>query len=88
MNIQELRAAIHGLVNQTDDPKVLQGVYLLLKRWLATVDGIVGYDADGTPVTADGLVRSVFEADRDIEAGHGISHSAMKAKYGVAKDMK
>lgn len=51
MTMQELREAIQGLVNQTDDPEVLQGVYLLRKRWLATVDGIVGYDANGTPVS-------------------------------------
>ena len=60
----------------------------LLKRWLATVNGVVGYEADGTPVTADGRVRSVLEADTDIEGGNGISHAAMKAKYSVTKGMK
>lgn len=88
MTIEELRAAIHGLVNQTDDPEALQGIYLLLKRWLTAVDDIVGYESDGAPVTADDLERSVLEADGDIEAGNGISHLAMKAKYGVTKGMK
>lgn len=76
---------IHELVNKTDDPDVLQGIYLLLKKLLAADDDIIGFEADGTPITTDDFIRSIMEADEDIEAGYGISHEEMKAKYGVAK---
>ncbi len=85
MTIQELRAAIHELVNKTDDPNVLQGIYLLLKKLLTADDDIIGFEADGTPITTDDFIRSIMEADEDIEAGHGISQEEMKAKYGMAK---
>lgn len=76
---------LHELVNKTDDPEVLQGIYLLLNRLLAEIDDIVGYEADGTPITADDFIRSITEADEDISQGHGISHADMKAKYGAAR---
>ncbi len=85
MTIQELRAAIHELVNKTDDPDVLQEIYLLLKKFLTADDDIIGFEADGTPITTNDFIRSIMEADEDIEAGHGISQEEMKAKYGVAK---
>lgn len=85
MTIQELRAAIHELVNKTDDPDALQGIYLLLKKLLTADGDIIGFEADGTPVTTDDFIRSILEADEDIEAGYGISHEEMKAKYAVAK---
>lgn len=76
---------IHELVNKTDDPDVLQGIYLLLKKLLTADDDIIGFEADGTPVTTDDFIRSIIEADEDIESGHGISHEEMKAKYGATK---
>lgn len=76
---------IHELVNKTDDPDVLQGIYPLLKKLLTADDDIIGFEVDGTPVTTDDFIRSIMEADEDIEARHGISHEEMKTKYGVAK---
>ena len=85
MTNQELKLTIHELVNKTDDPDVLQGIYLQLKKLLTADDDNIGFEADGTPITTDDFIRSIMEADKDIEAGHGISHEEMKAKYGVAK---
>ena len=80
---QELKLTIHELVNKTDDPDVLQGMYLLLKKLLAADDDIVGFEADGTPITAEDFIHSILDAEEDIEAGNGIPHAAMKAKYGA-----
>jgi len=85
MTTQELRITIHNLVNETDDPEILQSIYALLRKLLSgdMDDDIVGYEADGTPISADDFIQSVMEADSDIEAGHGISHEAMRTKYGA-----
>ncbi len=85
MTTQELRITIHELVNKTEDQDVLQGIYLLLNKLLAAEDeDIVGYEADGTPITTDEFIRSIIEADEDIEKGNIISLQAMKAKYGAS----
>lgn len=85
MTNQELKVTIHNLVNDTDDPEILQSIYILLKKLLLTdeEDGIIGYEADGTPITTENFIQSIMEADEDIEKGNGISHSDMKAKYGA-----
>ena len=81
MTTQELRITIHELVNKTEDQDVLQGIYLLLNKLLSAEDeDIVGYETDGTPITTDEFIRSIIEADEDIEKGNIISLQAMKAK--------
>lgn len=86
MTTQELKRAIHNLVNKTDDPEILQGIYLLMNKLLAETEDILGYEADGTPIAAEDFIRSITEADEDIELGHGISHAEIMAKYGTFKD--
>ena len=83
MTTQELKISIHGLVNKTDDPDVLQSIYLLLQKLLAADDDVFGFDADGTPITLEDFIRSVQESDADMEAGNGIPHETMKTKYGA-----
>lgn len=83
MTTQELKLSIHGLVNKTEDPDVLQSIYMLLKKLLADDDDIVGFEADGTPITVQDFVRSMQEADEDMEAGNAIPHETMKARYGA-----
>ena len=85
MTNQELKITIQNLVNNTDDSEILQSIYVLLKKLLSDdMDGdIVGYESDGTPITTENFIHSIVEADEDIEQGHGIPHSEMKAKYGV-----
>jgi len=83
MTAQELKLTIHNLVNDTDDPEILQSIYVLLKKllYMETDSDIVGYEADGTPITADDFIRSIMEADEYMEQGNNLSHEAMKAKY-------
>jgi hypothetical protein len=86
MTAQELKLNIHDLVNGTDDPEILQSIYVLLKKllYIESDEDILGYEADGTPITADDFIRSIMEADEDVEQGNGLSHEAMKAKYLTA----
>ncbi len=85
MTTQELRVTIHHLINKTDDPEILQSIYVLLKNLLSGEldNDIVGYEADGAPITSEAFLRSILKADEDIERGNAISFQAMKAKYGV-----
>ncbi|MBC7775241.1 MAG: hypothetical protein H7246_07370 [Phycisphaerae bacterium] len=85
MTTQELKPNIHGLVNQTEDPDVLQSIYLLLNKLVAAHadDDVFGFEADGTPITVEDFIRTVQESDEDISAGYGIPHETMKASYGA-----
>lgn len=85
MTTQELRITIHGLVNETDDPEILRSIYVLLKKLLAnsTDDGIVGYESDGMPISADDLIASALEAEEDIKNGRIVSLQELKAAPGA-----
>jgi hypothetical protein len=84
MNTQELKLTIHELVNMTDDPEILKGIFLLLKKLRPENDDFMGFEADGSGVTTSDFIQSIKDADADIDAGNGISHAAMKAKYKAA----
>lgn len=85
MTTQELRITIHGLVNETDDPEILRSIYVLLKKLIAnsTDNDVVGYEADGTPVSADDLIASALEAEEDIKNGRIVSLKEIKAAPGA-----
>jgi len=82
MNTQELKLTIHELVNMTDDPEILKGIFLLLKKLRPENDDFMGFEADGSGITTSDFIQSIKDAD--IDAGNGISHAAMKAKYKAA----
>lgn len=84
MTTQELKITIHGLVNETDDPEILRSIYVLLKKLLATStdNDVVGYEADGTPISADDLIASALEAEEDIKNGRIVSLREIKAAHG------
>lgn len=84
MNTQELKLSIHELVNKTDDPDVLKGIFLLLKKLRPENDDFMGFEADGSPITTEDFIQSITDADADIDAGNGISHAEMKTKYRAA----
>lgn len=84
MTTQELKITIYDLLSKTDDPDVLQGIYLLLRKLLvAEEDNIVGYEANGTPIKADEFIASVLEAEEDIKNGRIISLEELKAEFNA-----
>jgi hypothetical protein len=54
-----------------------------LKKILLLDDEVIGFEADGTPILLEDFVHSITEANREIEEGEGVLHSAMKQKYGA-----
>lgn len=52
MSTVDLRTEVHHLVDQLDD-HFLTVVYAMLDTYVQQEEGIIGYDLDGTPVTAE-----------------------------------
>lgn len=84
MNSKELRFSIINLVQETEDPEILQSIYTILKKFLlAEPANIAGYEADGTPITEDELVKSILEGTREAKAGNKIPFEQLKAEFGL-----
>jgi hypothetical protein len=86
MSSQTLKLNIHDLVNKTEDEDVLQGIYLLLKKFIANNnDNFTEFETDGTSVSDLEFVSSILDADTEIEKGNYFTNSDMKAKFGYQK---
>ncbi len=84
MNSKELRFSIINLVQETEDPEILQSIYTILKKFL-TVEpsNFVGFEVDGTPITEEELVKSILEGTREAKAGNKIPFEQLKAEFGL-----
>jgi len=84
MSARDLKFSIHQLLEQTHDTETLALVYALLKKLsLAETSEIVGYEADGKPITEEEFVESVLESSREAREGKVISHAEMKKLLGI-----
>ena len=80
MGAPELKFSIHQMLDDTEDPEVLALVYALLKKFtlLGSDENVVGYEADGTPISDSEFVSSILESSRESRAGQTLSHEEMK----------
>jgi hypothetical protein len=86
MSSQTLKLNIHDLVNKTEDEDVLQGIYLLLKKFIANNnDNFTEFETNGTSVSDLEFVSTILDADAEIEKGNYLTNSDMKAKFGYQK---
>jgi len=85
MNAPELRFSIFELLNDTEDPEVLALVYALLKKFslTETPDTVVGYEADGTPISDDELVSSILASSRESSQGKVFTNEEIKTLLGI-----
>ena len=85
MNAPELKMSIHQLLDNTEDPEILALVYAMLRKFtmLETDDNIVGYEADGTPISDDEFVKSVLESSMEAKSEKIFSHKEMKSLLGL-----
>jgi hypothetical protein len=81
MTIQKLRITINDLVNETDDPEILKSIYVLLKKLLSNSvdDTIIGYGANGSPISVEELIASAQEGEDDIKNGRIMLLNEIKA---------
>jgi hypothetical protein len=69
MSAVEMREEVHQLIDQLDD-RLLEAVHAMLGIYVQKeVDPVVGYEADGTPITASTLEQQADEAVTQIERG-------------------
>lgn len=83
MTIQKLQIKINDLVNETDDPEILKSIYVLLKKLLSNSiddDTIVGYTANGSPISTEELIASAQEGEEDIKNGRIMLLDELKAQ--------
>ncbi len=85
MGAPELKFSIHQLLDETEDPEVLALVYALLKKFalLGTDDNVVGYEADGTPISDDKFVSSILASSQEAKSGNVLTHEEMKTLLGL-----
>lgn len=84
MSARDLKLNIIHLLDQTEDEEFLNSILVLLLRSLQPVQpGVAGYDADGSPVTEEELVKSILDASREMREGKKISINEMKAVLGL-----
>ena len=66
--LEQLKRALFTSINEVEDPELLEKVESLLNQ-----NKIVGFEADGTPITAEALQKSVDQSVEDYKAGKYIS---------------
>ncbi|MFN0215925.1 MAG: hypothetical protein ACKVT2_16825 [Saprospiraceae bacterium] len=85
MGAPELKSSIHQMLDDTEDPEVLALVYALLKKFtlLGHDDYVVGYEADGTPISDDEFVSSILSSSQEAKSGKVLTHEEMKTLLGL-----
>lgn len=85
MNAPELKFSIFELLNDTEDPEVLALIYALLKKFslTETSENVVGYEADGTPISDDEFVSSILESSQESKQGKVLTNEEMKTLLGI-----
>lgn len=73
MSAVEMREQVHELIDQLDD-RLLEAVYAMLETYMQKEeDPVLGYETDGTPVTASVFLEQAEEAVAEAKAGKGIT---------------
>ena len=85
MGALELKFSIHQMLDETEDPEVLALVYALLKKFsmLDLDEKVVGYEADGTPISDDEFVSSILSSSQEAKLGNVLTHDEMKTLLGL-----
>ena len=73
MSAVEMHQEVHQLIDQIDD-RLLEAVYAMLGTYVKKEeDPVLGYETDGTPVTASVFLEQAEEAVAEAKAGKGIT---------------
>ena len=67
MSPTDLRTELHHLIDSVDD-QFVQAVHGIVKAYIRR-DEIVGYEIDGTPITADAFLEQANHAVSQIKSG-------------------
>ena len=73
MSAAEMREEVHQLIDLLDD-QLLEAVYVMLGAYIKKEEKIIiGYNTDGTPVTASAFLEQAEKAIADAKADKGVS---------------
>ena len=71
-SIEEIKSTLHRYVVETEDIKLLESVTDYFRAKLDRTGKIVGYDADGTPLSLSKYRDQLDEAREQIEKGQSM----------------
>jgi hypothetical protein len=75
MGVQKLREELHEYINHADE-RFLKMVYAMSKEYKET--DIAGYNADGSPITKESLVRRAKSASQRVKSGDFITQEEVE----------
>jgi hypothetical protein len=75
MGVQKLREELHDYINQADE-RFLKMVYAMSKEYKES--DIVGYNANGSPITKKSLVRRAKSASQRVKSGDFITQEEVE----------
>ncbi len=79
MSTKEIRSNIVTLLEQTDDAELMQSILILLRRSLTRpAPNAAAYEADGTPISEEELVKSILDGSREVRGGKKIGLKDLK----------
>ncbi len=69
MNTAALKKELHSYIEKADN-RFLKMVYALAKSYEDEEVIVVGYEADGTPITKETLIEEAREASAQVKSGN------------------
>ena len=71
MSTIELKNDLHLIIDKISDSSILKTIHKLLKSHLR--DDIVGYEANGKPITKKAFIKRIEKAEADIKKGNFVT---------------
>lgn len=69
MSAVEIKAEINRYLELVEDERFLKVVHSMLDTYLKEGDPIIGYEVDGTPITASTFLKQADESMAEVERG-------------------
>ena len=77
MKNQQLKAEIHDIVNQLNDPIILLKVHKMVSGYKDD-QNIIGLSSADKPITKQALVNRILKSREDVQNGNFTTHEDLK----------
>ena len=82
MSVKEIKISISKIIEQIDDPTLLEAYYEILKNVLKVHKShVIGLDSDGEPLTMGSFENKINEAQIRMESGESISQKDLEDDF-------
>ena len=82
MGVAELKKELHNYIDHADE-RFLKMVYAMSREYKST--SIVGYNADGSPISKEDLAKRVVSASNRVKSGDFISQEEVEKEIKIGK---